>query len=122
MYRYGRRQGQKQTDLVKKEIKTYVEEELPRKVLDGIRGLFGPIGKGGAEMAKEETIEWAQKNPEILALVKGVAVKGGARWMGKKLFGLSKKEIDALIGMSPQLPITEGMQESSAPITPKSKY
>jgi hypothetical protein len=83
--------------MVKEEVKQYVEVELPDTIMNKLNGIFGPAGKEGTKYTKEEALQWARQNPGVLSLMKNVAMRGGARYLGKNLFGLTKAEVDTII-------------------------
>ena len=101
LYLYGKRQGEKSKEIVTNEIKTYIKGEfltdLTSAVRDQLNGILGPIGRAGSKEAQDIAAQYARDNPKVAGLLGGIAVQGGARWLGKQL-GVPKTVVDALVG------------------------
>jgi len=108
MYNVGLRRGREEKEQAKTEIKQeisrYVKEELVNDlveavsdaVIKGVRGAFGPIGRGGSEETQQYLIEEAKRNPGIVEAFGKIATRGGARWLGKQ-FGISRGMVDTIV-------------------------
>lgn len=98
---WGNRQGKKQYEMAKQEIRDYIKGEfmndLAEAVKQQINGALGPIARGGSQEARVLAAQYAQANPGIASLLTGVAAKGAARWLGKQL-GVPRDTVDALAG------------------------
>jgi len=124
MYEYGKKQGIKQYEMAKTEIRAYIKTDLvgdiTAAVRDQINGLFGPVARAGTNEAKAAAAEYAQHNPGIASTLMAVAARGGARWLGKQL-GVPKDVVDTISGGAPMLPpgIQAMRKQSQAvPISP----
>lgn len=108
MYKVGLQRGREEKEQAKTEIKQeisrYVKEELVNDlveavsdaVIKGVRGAFGPIGRGGSEETQQYLVEEAKRNPGIVEAFGKIATRGGARWLGKQ-FGISRGMVDTIV-------------------------
>jgi hypothetical protein len=103
MYMYGKKQGEKQYEMAKEDIRVYVKEELLSDIGEAIKnqinGIFGPVAKSGTAATREAAIEYARENPGIANMLLNVASRGGARWLARQ-FGLTKGQADAIAGIA----------------------
>lgn len=123
MYQYGKKQGQKQYEMAKQEIRDYIKgeflEDITAAVRNQINGLFGPVAKAGSAEARQAAVEYARTNPGAAGVLLQVAQRGAARWLGKQ-FGLPKDVADSISG-APMgglpFPLMAKKQDQGLPIT-----
>jgi hypothetical protein len=109
MFKYGQKLGDNKYRMAKEEIRGYIKGELITDltvaVRDQLNGVLGPIAKGGSVEAQQAAADYARQNPGIAQLLLGVAARGGARAIGKKL-GVPKDVIDQLTSQGFRAPST----------------
>ena len=110
-YWYGKKQGEKQYQMSKDEIRAYIKgeflQDLTTAVRDQINGMIGPIARGGTAEAKAEAFKYLQSNPGTGSLLMTVAAKAAGKWLGKQL-GVGKEVSEMLGGVAPSMPFQFG--------------
>ena len=114
LYEWGKRQGVKQYEMAKKEIREYIKGEfladLTNAIRDQLNGIFGPVARQGTAEGKALAAQYAQQNPNIASMLMSVASKGAARWLGKQL-GVPKDVVDVIGGNAPFMPLQLGKRK-----------